>query len=195
MRSAKVITFRIPLTPFTRGNYAHRLKYFYTKMIRMIVEGIGIDPSKQPVVVLKDTENDRVLPIWIGPAEARAIELELRGVKPDRPLSHDLLLAAIRMAHGKVLQVIVNDLQDATFYATIDIETPTSIQHIDSRPSDAIALAVRAACPVFIEGNVETALMDAAQMNGNDQPPADAKNADAEEIERFKRLLGESEEE
>jgi bifunctional DNase/RNase len=161
----------------------------------MIVEGIGIDPSKQPVVVLKDTENDRVLPIWIGPAEARAIELELRGVKPDRPLSHDLLLAAIRMAHGKVLQVIVNDLQDATFYATIDIETPTSIQHIDSRPSDAIALAVRAACPVFIEGNVETALMDAAQMNGNDQPPADAKNADAEEIERFKRLLGESEEE
>jgi bifunctional DNase/RNase len=161
----------------------------------MIVEGIGIDPSKQPVVVLKDTENDRVLPIWIGPAEARAIELELRGVKPDRPLSHDLLLATIRMAHGKVLQVIVNDLQDATFYATIDIETPNGIQHIDSRPSDAIALAVRAGCPVFIEGNVETALMDAAQMNGNDQPPAEAKNAEAEEIERFKRLLGEAEEE
>ncbi|MEO6906831.1 MAG: bifunctional nuclease family protein [Abditibacteriaceae bacterium] len=163
----------------------------------MIVEGIGIDPSKQPVVVLKDTESERILPIWIGPGEARAIELELRGVKPDRPLSHDLLLAAIRMAHGKVLQVIVNDLQDATFYATIDIETPTGIEHIDSRPSDAIALAVRAGCPVFIEGNVETALMDAAQMSGRDELPNEEvngeANGDAEEIERFKRLLGETE--
>ena len=164
-------------------------------MIRMIVEGIGIDPSKQPVVVLKDTENERILPIWIGPAEARAIELELRGVKPDRPLSHDLLLAAIRMAHGKVLQVIVNDLQDATFYATIDIETPNGIQHIDSRPSDAIALAVRAGCPVFIEGNVETALMDAAQMSGRAESPGETESGDADEIERFKRLLGETEEE
>jgi len=161
----------------------------------MIVEGIGIDPSKQPVVVLKDTENERILPIWIGPAEARAIELELRGVKPDRPLSHDLLLAAIRMAHGKVLQVIVNDLQDATFYATIDIETPNGIQHIDSRPSDAIALAVRAGCPVFIEGNVETALMDAAQMSGRAESPGETESGDADEIERFKRLLGETEEE
>jgi bifunctional DNase/RNase len=164
-------------------------------MIRMIVEGIGIDPSKQPVVVLKDTENERILPIWIGPAEARAIELELRGVKPDRPLSHDLLLAAIRMAHGKVLQVIVNDLQDATFFATIDIETPTGVQHIDSRPSDAIALAVRAGCPVFIEGNVETALMDAAQMSNEETPGELGRNDDAEEIERFKRLLGETEDE
>ena len=164
-------------------------------MIRMIVEGIGIDPSKQPVVVLKDTESERILPIWIGPGEARAIELELRGVKPDRPLSHDLLLAAIRMAHGKVVQVIINDLQDATFYATIDIETPTGIQHIDSRPSDAIALAVRAGCPVFIEGTVETALMDASQMSGRDEPPSETESEDAAEIERFKRLLGESEEE
>jgi bifunctional DNase/RNase len=160
----------------------------------MIVEGIGIDPAKQPVVVLKDPENERMLPIWIGPAEARAIELELRGIKPDRPLSHDLLLAAIRMAHANVLQIIVNDLQDATFYATIDIETPRGIQHIDSRPSDAIALAVRAGCPVFIDGNVENELREAAQMGRREDMP-EAESEESEEIRRFKRLLGEADEE
>jgi bifunctional DNase/RNase len=162
----------------------------------MIVEGIGIDPSKQPVVVLKDIENERVLPIWIGPAEARAIELELRGVKPDRPLSHDLLLASIHMAHGRVLQIIVNDLQDATFYATIDIETPNGVRHIDARPSDAIALAVRAGCPVFIDGNVENELRDAEQLSNKEEAPGElGRSEDAEEIERFKRLLGETDDE
>jgi len=167
-------------------------------MIRVIVEGIGIDPSKQPVVVLKDAESNRSLPIWIGPAEARAIELELRGVKPDRPLSHDLLLAAIRMAHAKVLQVIVNDLQESTFFATIDIETSSGIKHIDSRPSDAIALAVRADCPIFIDGNVVDELSkviiadEAAPSEETDgEETTDLSAGEEEEIRRFKRLLGE----
>ena len=172
-------------------------------MIRVIVEGIGIDPSKQPVVVLKETDSNRTLPIWIGPAEARAIELELRGVRPDRPLSHDLLLAAIRMAHAKVVQVVVNDLQESTFFATIDIETPAGIKHIDSRPSDAIALAVRADCPMFLDGNVIEALSeviiadeDEAALPGKaNEQTGDLSVGEEEEIQRFKRLLGEDEEE
>lgn len=70
-------------------------------MLRMIIEGVGFDHNKQTVVVLKDSENQQLLPIWIGPSEAKAIALELEGARPSRPLSHDLLLAAIQLAQGK----------------------------------------------------------------------------------------------
>ncbi len=79
-------------------------------MLRMIIEGVGFDHLKQTVVVLKDWEGQKLLPIWIGPGEAKAIALELEGARPSRPLSHDLLLSAIGIAQGKVTRIVINDL-------------------------------------------------------------------------------------
>jgi bifunctional DNase/RNase len=187
-------------------------------MLRMIIEGVGFDHQKQTVVVLKDWEGSKLLPIWIGPSEAKAIALELEGAKPSRPLSHDLLLQAIALGQGKVTRIVINDLQDATFYATIDIDTPDGIKHIDARPSDAIAVAVRAKCPVFVDGNVEESLIEMSDVvtatessegTGEIEPSAEETAflenalgliaseenkeepiADTDEIERFKRLIG-----
>ncbi len=165
-------------------------------MIRMNIEGIGFDHYRQTVVVLKDPDSERLLPIWIGPAEARAIQIELEGARPGRPMSHDLMLALVEALRGRVARVVVNDLLDATFYATIDIDTPTGTRHIDARPSDAIALAVRAKCPIFVDGNAQGALVDAETIQGSPDtrddpaqlpPPPEEES----EIERFRRLLGE----
>ena len=167
-------------------------------MIRMNIEGIGFDHYRQTVVVLKEAEGDKLLPIWIGPAEARAIQIELEGARPGRPMSHDLMLALIEAMRGRVSRVVVNDLLDATFYATIDIETPTGTRHIDARPSDAIALAVRAHCEIFVDGGAQNALVDAEAIQGTPEPePFEAPEEDIaqpktdDEIDRFRRLLGE----
>lgn len=175
-------------------------------MLRMVVEGVGFDHLKQTVVVLKDWESQKLLPIWIGPSEAKAIALELEGAVPSRPLSHDLLLSVIRLAQGTVARVVINDLQDRTFYATIDIETPEGTRHIDARPSDAIAVAVRAKCPLFVDAAAQDALIEMSDVVTNkheDEPdqgdeldapdiPNDENTpaGDEDEIERFRRLLG-----
>jgi bifunctional DNase/RNase len=129
-------------------------------MLRMTVEGVGFDHLKQTVVVLKDWESKKLLPIWIGAAEARSIALQLEGTTPERPLSHDLLMNCVQALGGRVVRVVINDLQETTFYATIDIDTAGGMLHIDSRPSDAIAVAVRAQCPVFVDGGALDALVD-----------------------------------
>ncbi len=129
-------------------------------MLRMIIEGVGFDHLKQTVVVLKDWEGRRLLPIWVEPGQAKAIALELEGAHPSRPLSHDLLLNCLQLAGGRVTRVVINDLQDSTFYATIDIDSPQGERHIDARPSDAIAIAVRAKCPVFVDGGAMEALVE-----------------------------------
>lgn len=175
-------------------------------MLRMVIEGVGFDHLKQTVVVLKDWESQKLLPIWIGPSEAKAIALELEGAKPSRPLSHDLLLAAIHLAEATVTRVVINDLQDSTFYATIDIDTPDGIKHIDARPSDALAVAVRAKCPVFVDGGAEEALIEMSDVvtSGEGEEAEDDTLLETEdestpaagtpdEIERFKRLLGDLE--
>ena len=169
-------------------------------MIRMTIEGIGFDHYRQTVVVLKDPDSEKLLPIWIGPMEARAIQIELEGARPGRPMSHDLMLALIEALRGRVVRVVVNDLLDATFYATIDVDTPTGTRHIDARPSDAIALAVRAKCPIFVDGSAQNALVDAETIQGSpDAEPASLEDMAPEEVEiegedeitRFRRLLGE----
>ncbi len=176
-------------------------------MLRMIVEGVGFDHLKQTVVVLKDWDGQKILPIWIGPNEAKAIAWELEGIQSPRPGSHDLLLTCIRQTQGRVVRVVINDLQDATFYATIDVDSPTGVHHIDSRPSDAIAIAVRAKCPVFVDGGAMGALVEMSE-GGILRAPSDLPldepaneplsptwNDDEprpgdEDIDRFKRLLG-----
>lgn len=177
-------------------------------MLRMTVEGVAFDQKHDTVVVLKDWEGRKLLPIWIGASEAKAIALELENTRPQRPLSHDLLLSCIASRGGKVTRIVINDLQDSTFYATIDIDTPDGMRHIDSRPSDAIALAVRARCPVFVDGGALSALVelkDVTTLEGEttEAEPEDALEKSLElsnndhsdtppdaELERFQRLIG-----
>lgn len=110
--------------------------------------------SKHRLILLKEKHGERILPIWIGMHESDAIALRLQGTMAPRPLTHDLLANLIQELDGNVQYVIVNDLQDNTFYARIAIEHGERVHLIDSRPSDAIALAVRVTVPIYAEENV-----------------------------------------
>lgn len=150
-------------------------------MLRMTIEGVGYDQLKQTVVVLKDWDSEKRLPIWIGSSEARSIALQLDGTTPPRPLAHDLLMSCIAAVGGKVVRVVINDLQDTTFYATIDIDTESGMRHIDARPSDAIALAVRAKCPVFVDGGALGALIE-TRSDMSDQEAESTEGESPDEI-------------
>ena len=118
----------------------------------MTIESIRVSlMNYQRVVILKEKSSDRYLPIWIGPAEADAIAVQLQEVAVARPLTHDLLRAAIEQLGGQVNHIIVNDLTNDTFYARIVLDVRGDSMELDSRPSDAIALAVRAKVPIFAE--------------------------------------------
>lgn len=112
--------------------------------------------SNHRVVVLKDlqSEEERLLPIWIGPFEAEAIALQMQGTEVPRPLTHDLLKAVIGALGGTVSHILVNDLSDNTFYARIAINIDGRELEVDSRPSDAIALAVRVQAPIYVAESV-----------------------------------------
>ena len=160
-------------------------------MVRMTIEGVGFDQMRQTVVVLKDGAGQKLLPIWIGPAEARAIQVELEGAQSPRPLTHDLLVTAIATLRGRVTRIVINDLLEGTFYATLDIDTPRGMKHIDARPSDAIAVAVRVKCPLFVDGGALDALIDADQLGNVPDVENDEEAVETdEELERFRRLLG-----
>lgn len=125
-------------------------------MLEMSIESLRVNSAtNQHVVLLQENEGDRFLPIWIGTAEANAIAMELHGVKPTRPLTHDLLISLIDAFRAWLDSVIVSHLQDGIFYARLLIITAARDEvEIDSRPSDAIALAVRAGIPVYAEESV-----------------------------------------
>ena len=119
-------------------------------MKQMTVDSIRVSPMNyQRVVILKENDSDRYLPIWIGPAEADAIAVKLQDLSVPRPLTHDLLREVIEKMGGSIRHILVNDLQNDTFYATISIEVNGVQEDIDCRPSDAVALAVRAQVPIF----------------------------------------------
>ncbi len=120
-------------------------------MIQVTVDSIRASlMSQHRVVILKDVDSERYLPIWIGPFEAEAITLELQQVELARPLTHDLLKAVITKLGAKVSHVLVNDLHDDTFYARLVLDNNGRPLEIDARPSDSIALAVRAKAPIFV---------------------------------------------
>ena len=124
-------------------------------MLRMSIDSIRVSPMNyQRVVILKENDSDRYLPIWIGPAEADAIAVKLQDLSVPRPLTHDLLRTVIDTLGGSVVRILVSDLQNDTFYAKIVIEVNGDTREIDSRPSDAMALAVRAQVPIFAEESV-----------------------------------------
>ena len=124
-------------------------------MIQVTVDSIRASlMSQHRVVILKDVDTERYLPIWIGPFEAEAITLELQRVELARPLTHDLLKAVIAKMGARVFHVLVNDLRDDTFYARIVLDNNGRPLEVDSRPSDSIALAVRAKAPIFVAESV-----------------------------------------
>ncbi len=124
-------------------------------MIEMTIDSIRVSlMNYQRVVILKEKMSDRYLPIWIGPAEADAIAVKLQGVAVPRPLTHDLLNSIVDTLGASVNSIIVNDLKNDTFYAKIILELDGKQLEVDSRPSDALALAVRTAVPIFAEESV-----------------------------------------
>jgi bifunctional DNase/RNase len=120
--------------------------------IEMTVRGTVPDPmTHMPVIVLRESQGTRDLLIWVGKSEGDAIQMEIDGIHPPRPMTHDLLKAMISSLRGVVQRVVVSELKDNTFYASIEIRASHGVVKVDARPSDAIALAVRAGCPIFAE--------------------------------------------
>ncbi len=121
-------------------------------MIEMTIESVRVSlMNYQRVVILKEKTSDRYLPIWIGPAEAEAIAVQLQEVPVARPLTHDLLRSMIDHLGGVVRSIVVHDLNNDTFYAKIVVELAGKTIEVDSRPSDALALAVRVSVPIYAE--------------------------------------------
>lgn len=123
--------------------------------IEMRVGGLTLDPvTKTPIVILKDAENKLTLPIWIGLMEATAMATELEGIKMARPMTHDLLRRIITDLGGAIESIEVTDLKDNTYYAAIHLQAGDKTLIIDSRPSDAISLALRTQSPIFVAKKV-----------------------------------------
>ncbi|MCL6552408.1 MAG: bifunctional nuclease family protein [Firmicutes bacterium] len=120
----------------------------------MRVRRVALDQQNNPVVLLVDEDETIALPIWIGQAEAMAIAMRLQSVQPPRPMTHDLLANVLEQLATKVLKVVVSDVRDATYYAEIHLSRNGTAYVIDSRPSDAIALALRADAPIYVEDKV-----------------------------------------
>jgi len=123
--------------------------------VEMRIRGLMMDPvTNTPIVVLKDIEGESVLPIWVGVYEANAIALEIEKVTTPRPMTHDLLKNVLMGFGASVNKVVVSELKDDTFYAVIWAERDGQVVSIDSRPSDALALALRVDCPIFVDDEV-----------------------------------------
>ncbi|MFQ6132313.1 MAG: bifunctional nuclease family protein [Armatimonadota bacterium] len=143
----------------------------------MYVRTVGLDPTGQSLVILADKEERRLLPIWIGPFEAHAIASRLREEPQERPFTHDLLYDVISQLGHKVDRVVVNDLRDGTYYALVILHEDGAVAQLDARPSDAIALAVRAQARIY----VADAVLDKAAVLSDE--------AEEEDVEKFKQLM------
>jgi bifunctional DNase/RNase len=123
--------------------------------VEMKIRGLMIDPTNNiPIVVLKDVEGDTVLPIWVGMPEANAIALEIAKESTARPMTHDLIRNLLFGLEAGVKKVVVCDLKDDTYYATIWVERAGKLIAVDARPSDALAVALRLDCPIYVEDSV-----------------------------------------
>ena len=125
------------------------------RLIEMVVESVRVHMlSSQHVVILKEADRDRYLPIWIGPAEANAIAMRLQGLSAERPLTHDLLVAAVGALKGRVSRLVVTHVTDGTFHAQLFLETGDGEVQVDSRTSDGIAVAVRTGSTIYVDERV-----------------------------------------
>jgi len=124
-------------------------------LIEMSIRGLMVDPiTNMPIVILRDSKNERVLPIWVGPVEANAIALQIENDAPPRPMTHDLLVNLIREFGATLVRIVIEDLKDNTFYAYLELTVNGSPMLVDSRPSDALALALRTKARVFVHPRV-----------------------------------------
>src|SRR5512140_2097672 len=147
-------------------------------MVQVRVSGLIVDDnSKSPVVILQEIEGERYLPIWIGPFEAQAIANEIQGKKFPRPLTHDLLTSTIASLKGRVSRIVINDLRDKTFFASIIIERGEEVVSLDARPSDSIALAVRTAAPIFVSEKILEG-EGSTRPSGMDKEPTEEERAE-----------------
>lgn len=156
-------------------------------MIQVVIDSIRVSlMSPNRVILLREAESERQLPIWIGPFETDAIVVELQEVETARPLTHDLLRAVIEQLGGKVSHVLVNALVDETFTARVFIDQDGTLLEIDSRPSDAIALAVRAKVPIFV---AEEVMDEAGVVQDEEILSAEDTDASDEELDVFRDFL------
>ncbi len=123
--------------------------------VEMKVRGLALDPmSNMPIIILRDDEDKRSLPIWVGIFEANAIALELEKISTPRPMTHDLIKNILETIEARVLKVVVTDLRDNTFFAVLYLQIGETEYTVDSRPSDAIALALRVSAPIYVDEDV-----------------------------------------
>src|SRR5437773_11548517 len=155
-------------------------------MQEMVIYGVSFDlVGKQPIVLLKTADGNKFLPIWIGHPEAAAILMKLQGATTPRPMTHDLVADILSQLDAQVVRITVTELRESTFYAQITVQQDGSEVEIDSRPSDAIALAIRAEAPIFAADRVieESAI----EFEGED---VDQDQLDAE-VAKFRHFLDE----
>jgi bifunctional DNase/RNase len=146
-------------------------------LVEMVVESVRVHMlSSRHVVILKETEADRYLPIWIGPWEASAIAMKLQGLTADRPLTHDLFATALESLGVKVERVVISTLAEETYHARLHLERDGATFEIDSRPSDALALAVRTGGRIF----ASEAVLEAAALGGDGSAEDEGAEIDAE---------------
>ncbi|HEX5520387.1 MAG TPA: bifunctional nuclease family protein [Longimicrobiaceae bacterium] len=165
-------------------------------MIEVRVQSLGLDQSsKSPVVILKESEGERVLPIWIGPGEASAIAMELAGMKFSRPLTHDLAASLIRGLGGVLQRVNITRVQDNTYYAELLIQRGSEVFSVDARPSDSIAIALRTQARIFTTDELLAAtavqmsdIHDADELTAESEEPGEPKMS-AEELQEHLRKM------
>lgn len=161
-------------------------------MVEVTIDSVRISlMSQHRIVVLKDAAATRYLPIWIGPFEADAITIELQHVEVARPLTHDLLRSVIEKLGGRIIQVAITDLRNDTFYAEITVGVDGARLRIDSRPSDAIALAVRVQAPVYVSDKImaQAAIAPEQEIDAGLGATAEDGTAGEEPPEAFREFL------
>ena len=157
-------------------------------LYEMKVAGLTVDPiTRSPILILKDTSKEIALPIWVGLNEANAIMLELEQIPTPRPMTHDLLKNILGTMHATVQKVIVSDLKDDTYYAIIELLHGGEVLSIDSRTSDAIALALRTKAPIFVDSQV----IEKSRVLDVNKERAEAPAGLSNEEQRFEEWLSE----
>jgi uncharacterized protein len=147
-------------------------------MIELSLVGVRVElPTNQPIVLLKEADGHRYLPIWVGAVEATAIAFALQGIQTPRPMTHDLLRDILNETDITVDRVLINELVDQTFFAVIRLHTAGDTKEVSSRPSDAIALAVRVNVPIFADEEVL------------DQAGIELRDEEESEVEKFREFL------
>jgi bifunctional DNase/RNase len=159
--------------------------------VEMKIRGLMMDPvTSMPIVILKDVGSNNVLPIWVGIYEANAIALEIEKVSTPRPMTHDLIKTLLLGLDAGIRKVVVNELKEDTFFAVIWIEREGELISVDSRPSDALALALRLDCPIYVDDSVLKSAKNAStvsdKLNTNQELKRYLENLGDEDLGRYK---------